>query len=153
VGQHANCTACSFSGRAFFSIVSPLARPSRQSRSAGVAQPASAASALSAPFAWFGPPLLPSVAQGEFQEAIRAASLIVKVRQGLTRSGFCPKRCPAPASGVGHEPKPLPPVRSADAARRNIGRSAGVTKIFEVIENSVDPDWESFRSRISDIRA
>jgi hypothetical protein len=38
-----------------------------QSRVLGVAQPVNAASADSAPPAWFGPPLLPSVARGVFQ--------------------------------------------------------------------------------------
>jgi hypothetical protein len=35
----------------------------------GVLHAAFAASALNAPFAWFGPPLLPSVARGVFQVA------------------------------------------------------------------------------------
>ena len=38
VAHGASCTACSFSGRLFFAIVSGLARPSRQSRAVGVAQ-------------------------------------------------------------------------------------------------------------------
>ncbi|MFY8105969.1 MAG: hypothetical protein ACOVKO_03570 [Elstera sp.] len=47
--------------------------PAASSFADGVSQPAKAASAGTAPPAWFGPPLLPSVARGVFHEANCAA--------------------------------------------------------------------------------
>lgn len=74
VGQLANCTACSFSGRLLRSIVSALARPSRQSRAAGVAHEAACFS--DAPPSRLGHSCgpVPSFARGVGQEAIIAAS-------------------------------------------------------------------------------
>jgi hypothetical protein len=48
--------------------------------------------------------------------------------------------------GNGHEVEPLPDVRSTDARRAQIGRCAGVTRTFQVSENSVEPS-EAIRAR------
>jgi hypothetical protein len=44
------------------------------------------------------------------------------------------------AFGVGHEVKPVPPVRRTDAASRKIDRPDGVTDVVQVIENKVEPN-------------
>jgi len=43
------------------------------------------------------------------------------------------------AAGVGHEPKPLSDVRSADARSADIDRPDGVTFDFQVSVNKVEP--------------
>jgi hypothetical protein len=44
-----------------------------------------------------------------------------------------------PAFGVGHEPRALSDVRSADARSRKIARPDGITQGFQVSENKIDP--------------
>jgi hypothetical protein len=48
-------------------------------------------------------------------------------------------RLPTAASGVGHEPQPLPDVRRADTASSKYRRPRGVTLPLQVSTNSVEP--------------
>jgi hypothetical protein len=80
-----------------------------QSRVVVVTQPARAASAGNAPPAWFGPPLLPSVARGVFHEAKSAKSIRSFDRSGFSARFAWPPPEPSELCGVGH------PVRAASA--------------------------------------
>jgi hypothetical protein len=79
------------------------------------------------------------------QPANAAAALIVNcffAPFGRTFSlGAAPARpsLPAFASGVGHEPRPLPDVRGADARSAQIRRPNVVARVFQVRENKVEP--------------
>jgi hypothetical protein len=109
----ANCTTCSFSGRLFRSIVSGLARPSRQSRALGVAQDDSAETAVrSGPRERIASRIPPSVE-----------------RTPLSASA---------AVGVGHEEQSLPDVRSGDALKAGIILSLGVVRVFHWCLNRID---------------
>lgn len=76
---------------------------------------------------------------------ILTASLIVNVRLGLRRAGFCPNLVPLLASGVGHNPDPLPEVRRIDGTSRNPKHCDLITKGFQVSAHLLDPQMEEPR--------
>ena len=121
----------------------------------GVGHPAIAASADNAPPAWFGPPLLPSVARGVFQVAnwqIWLSDTVAFVPferrpVGLQSLAICP---PSPLLfvGVGQPVESVADVRSPDARRRKRDRPEGVTQGFHVSLYKVDPYISVFAANL-----
>jgi hypothetical protein len=104
-------------GNSLFLFAAAPARP-RLSAARGVGQPDSAASADRAPPAWFGPPLLPSVARGVLHPASLAAS-----------AGFSPGFMPRRIFASGSSPCPLFVVFG-------VGQPASNTKSFRLFDRS-----------------
>lgn len=59
--------------------------------------------------------------------------------ESLFPAALLPFCAGVPAIGVGHDPQPLPDVRSADARSAEIERPCGVALDFQVRENKVEP--------------
>ena len=102
-----------------------------------------AASAGKAPPAWFGPPLLPSVALGVFQPASKAT--LAKSPPPLS---VLPNSClrfplsapPVGVLGVGHPEQSLSDMRRADARSAQIEGPHGVSHVFQVSAYSGEPN-------------